>query len=50
VSPEHIHVIIHIPEDHKLNNQNWGFFRIEKIGKNKARSDHTIELYLYQEV
>lgn len=46
---EHIHLIILVPEDFKLNNQNWGFFRIEKIGNDEAMLDHTIELYIYQE-
>ena len=49
VSSEHIHMTIIVPEDYELNNQNWGFFRIEKIGNEQASSDHTIELYLYQE-
>jgi len=49
VSSEHIHLIILIPEELKLNNRNWGFFRIEKIGNDEAMLDHTIELYLYQE-
>jgi len=48
---EHIHLLVLIPENHELNFQNWGFFRIEKVGNETEQSDsgHMIEIYLYQE-
>ena len=49
VSSEHIHLVILIPNNYALNNQSWGFFRIEKIGEPDATLDHTIEFFLYQE-
>jgi hypothetical protein len=51
VKSQHIHLLVLVLADHKLNKQNWGFFRIEKIESEPERSysDHTIEVYLYQE-
>lgn len=49
VNCEHIHLILLAPEDLEWSNQNWGFFRIEKIGSNEATLDHTIEFFLYHE-
>jgi hypothetical protein len=51
VKVEHIHLLVLIPENDELNNQNWGFFRIEKIGitSNQTLPGHTIEFYLYHE-
>ena len=48
---EHLHLLIFVPAEHLQNNQNWGFYRIEKVEQTagKAIPDHTIELYLYQD-
>ena len=48
---EHIHLLVLIPESDELNNQNWSFFRIEKIENqsDQVAPDHTIEFYLYQD-
>jgi hypothetical protein len=51
VKSQHIHLLILVPADYGLNKQDWGFFRIEKIGNqsDQVAPDHTIEFYLYQE-
>jgi hypothetical protein len=48
---EHLHLLIFVPADQSQNNQNWGFYRIEKVEwkAGKANPDHAIEFYLYQE-
>jgi hypothetical protein len=48
---EHLHLLIFVPTAHTQNNQNWGFYRIEKVEKaaGKTNPDHTIEFFLYQE-
>jgi hypothetical protein len=48
---EHLHLLIFVPAKHIQNNQNWGFYRIEKVEQaaGKANPDHTIEFYLYQD-
>jgi hypothetical protein len=41
-----------VPVDHaQNNNQDWGFYRIEKVETKagKVNPDHMIELYLYRE-
>jgi hypothetical protein len=49
---EHTHLLIFVPAKRKLEEQTWGFFRIEKIENlipEKDISGHAIELYLYLE-
>ena len=48
---EHLHLLIFVPAEHLQNNQNWGFYRIEKVEQatGKANPDHSIEFYLYQD-
>ncbi len=48
---EHLHLFIFVPVSRVLNNHNWGFYRIEKIETpaGKAKPDHSIEFYLYQD-
>ena len=51
--PGHIHLVVWVPGDHSLRKeQNWGFFRIEKVEdltQNGGPSGHPVELYLYLE-
>lgn len=48
---EHLHLFIFIPASLALNNHNWWFYKIEKVDNTggKARPDHSIEFYLYQD-
>jgi hypothetical protein len=49
---EHIHLKVFSPEDSVLDEKNWGFFRIEKVGtpvEGASIADHSIEFYLYRE-
>lgn len=43
-------LLIMIPANRRLNEQTWGFFRIEKVGlteENENSPNHTIEFYLF---
>lgn len=49
---EHFHLLIYSQPVHPEHTNSWGFFRIEKIEKDKADKippDHAIEFYLYPE-
>jgi len=48
---KHTSLTVLVLTDRGPNDQSWGFFRIEKIGSETEgfSSDHTIEIYLYQE-
>jgi hypothetical protein len=49
---KHIHLLIFTSAMHPSDGQNWGFFRIEKIGplsEENQSPDHAIEFYLYLE-
>ena len=47
---EHIHLSVFVPKERDWQRNNWGFFRVEKIGSAEQNEDHpeyVVEFYLY---
>jgi hypothetical protein len=52
IPADHIHLVVHIPVDHKAKPGTWGFFHVEKTGHGVEETSaiiHSIAFYLYKE-